>query len=259
MKTDPVNLTMQNKKLVCFIVGFIVMLFGVCFVLRTPSRIFTSTFWSPQPYTSQKDNVVVVEMGSNNSWPLLAKSVGSFVEEHAVVNVIVISFRDVSLPDINALQPKAVILGGYFQSHNSYKEDDLAGLFDFLRNTELPVLGICGGLQFIGKAFGSNIVPIGKVEKGIIDVSIIKDDPILAGLSKWIEVYTWHSKQVDPLPEKFVVLGINNTCRIQIMKHETKKIYGVQFHPEYSSARCVDGITIVKNFYNIAGIPCTRK
>ena len=109
-------------------------------------------------------------------------------------------------------------------------------------------------MQFIGKAFGSQIVPLGNMEKGFVDVSIKSRDPILKDLPNPIKVFNWHTNQVEPLPYGFLLLGANNACRIQIMRLNKKILYGVQFHPEFSSAKYPNGIKLMENFLTMANI-----
>ena len=196
----------------------------------------------------------MIDMGSDDSWPLEWKGPGSFLDEQADVNIVIIHFLDVTKEKVDSIGPVAVILTGYKQPLSTYNFDEMEGLFSFLRETELPVLGICGGHQFIGKAFGSDIVPLGSLEKGFFDVTLTADDPILAGLSSPIKAFFWHELEVDPLPRYFVLLGSGELCPVQMMRHRTKPIYGVQFHPEYSSRRYHDGVVIFQNFLEIAGV-----
>jgi GMP synthase (glutamine-hydrolysing) len=245
---------MRNKKIVWYILGVASVLAALLFIQNAPLRLFTSTLWAPDTHPKHNDKIIVIEMSSNNSWPILSKSIGNFLQEHALANIIIIPFRQVTLSKIDSHHPKAVILGGYLQSLDSYKDDEMIGLFDFLNKTSTPVLGICGGMQFIGKAFGSQIVTLENMEKGFVDVSIKRQDPILKDLPNPIKVFNWHKNQVDPLPYGFLLLGTNNSCRIHIMKLNEKMLYGVQFHPEFSSAKYPDGIKLMKNFLTMANI-----
>ncbi|MBN1573690.1 MAG: gamma-glutamyl-gamma-aminobutyrate hydrolase family protein [Deltaproteobacteria bacterium] len=227
---------------------------GIIEIYKVPPRVFTNALWTPAEIDKDLKTVVLVDMGSNDSWPLEWRGPGSFLDEETDVNIVIVHFLDVTKELVDSHKPAAVILSGYKQPLSTYDFEKMEGLFSFLRETELPVLGICGGHQFIGKAYGSEIVPLGTVEKGFIEVELVAEDPILEGLSSPIRTYFWHELQVDPLPEDFILLGVGKTCRVQMMRHKTKPIYGVQFHPEYSSMRHGDGVVIFRNFLKIAGI-----
>lgn len=236
------------------IVIFVSLWVGVIEIYQVPPRVFMSTFWTPDEEAAYEDTIVMVDMGSDESWPLEWKGPGSFLDEEAYVKIVIINYRDVTMSRINSISPKAVILTGYKQPLSTYNLDEMEGLFDFLRETELPVLGICGGHQFIGKAYGSDIVPLGFEEKGFIDVSVVVDDPIFEGLSSPFTVFLWHELQVEEIPHDFILLGGGTSCPIQVMRHREKPIYGVQFHPEYSSHRYQDGVIIFRNFLTISDV-----
>lgn len=248
----------MKKKLAIVITGFLFIIVlawvGIVEIYQVPPRVFTNAFWTPDEIDAGIDTVVMIDMGSDDSWPLEWRGPGSFLDEEADVNIVIIHFLDATKENIDSFDPTAVILTGYKQPLSTYDFDEMEGLFSFLRETELPVLGICGGHQFIGKAYGSDIVPLGSLEKGFFKVTLTEDDPILSGLSSPIKTFFWHELQVDPLPRDFVLLGSGELCTIQIMRHRTKPIYGVQFHPEYSSGRYQDGIVIFRNFLEIAGV-----
>lgn len=227
---------------------------GIIEIYGVPPRVFTDALWTPGDVDQNLKTVVLVDMGSDDSWPLEWRGPGSFLDEEADVNIVIIHFLDVTKEKVDSYAPAAVILSGYKQPLSTYDFDEMEGLFAFLRETELPVLGICGGHQFIGKAYGSEIVPLGVTEKGFIEVKLTSEDPILEGLSSPMKTFFWHELQVDPLPADFILLGVGETCRVQMMRHRTKPIYGVQFHPEYSSICQRDGVVIFRNFLVIAGI-----
>lgn len=251
---------MQIKATVVTLTLFILIYTLICMTgCYTPPRVFTSSLWSPQKQQLYEDNIVIIDMASEASWPSLSRNLGSFIEENVIANIIIIPFRDITQSKINEYKPKAVIVSGFFQPISSYKNQEMEGLFNFFKTTDVPVLAICGGFEFMGKAFGSEIIPLEKKEIGFIEVRIISDDPVFHGLSSPIVVYSWHRKEISPLPEGFILLGTNSTCNIQIIRHKIKRIYGVQFHPEFSTQKYVDGVNLIRNFFKIANVTLRKK
>lgn len=220
-----------------------------------PNRILTSLFWKPAENSTYPDTLVVIEMGSNDDFPLMWKSVGSFFEEVAVAGINVVHYRDVTPELIDSLTPSAVVLTGYHQDLSTYNFDEMSGLFRFLTSTSLPTLGICGGHQFIAKAYGRNIVPLGQLELGMIPTQLVGNDELFRGLSNKAVVFYGHILQVDELPPEFDLLAFNSVTAIQAMRHRSKPIYGVQFHPEASDKNFSDGLVVARNFLRIAGVP----
>jgi len=103
---------------------------------------------------------------------------------------------------------------------------------EYVRSLEIPILGICLGMQVMGVVYG------GKVEPGTIggyaevQVEVIKEDDILRGLPKTFKTWASHADQVVRLPQDFEALARSNVCEIEAMKHQTRPLYGVQWHPE---------------------------
>ncbi|HWQ19366.1 MAG TPA: GMP synthase subunit A [Methanotrichaceae archaeon] len=103
---------------------------------------------------------------------------------------------------------------------------------EYVKSLDIPILGICLGMQLMGVVYG------GKVEPGTIggyaevQVEVIKEDDILRGLPKTFKTWASHADQVVRLPQDFEALARSSVCEIEAMKHLTRPLYGVQWHPE---------------------------
>jgi len=117
----------------------------------------------------------------------------------------------------------------------------------------LPVLGICYGMQLIGKLLGGKVESIGhKREYGRTQLIIIKKDIIFNNVPKNTIVWMSHSDHVLKLPPDFERIAYSQNSSIASMKHKSKKLYGIQFHPEVVHTEF--GKQILKNFiYDICG------
>ena len=159
-------------------------------------------------------------------------------------------------------KPDAIILSGSLSDFDYYNPLYIASFTDFVTNTRIPILGICGGHQLIGVSFGARLVTIDRreptcIRKGRIAeseyrfVKITDDsDPIFLGLlddegTHWQEytrreellrVWQNHGLQIDGLPDGFKLLATSFLCENQMMvRNEAgQMIYGVQFHLEKS-------------------------
>lgn len=120
---------------------------------------------------------------------------------------------------------------------------------EYLNRLEIPVLGICLGMQLMGLTFG------GRVETGSlggyahVEVEIIEHDDILKGLPDRIRTWASHADQVVLLPENFQVLARSNVCDIEAMRHIHRPLYGVQWHPEVMHTQF--GSETLENFIEI--------
>jgi len=116
------------------------------------------------------------------------------------------------------------------------------------RVTDLPVLGICGGHQLIGMAYGERVVSIGKTIKSYRDVEVLTDDPLFEGLSRVISVLESHQEMVERVPRGFQLLARSDDTSIEAFRRSDRILYGIQFHPERNDAEHPAGATVLANF-----------
>lgn len=110
----------------------------------------------------------------------------------------------------------------------------------------LPVLGICLGLHIIAKKFGGETRPGKSGGYGSVEVSIRINDEILAGYSEKIPVWASHADEVCRVPDGFTLLASSDICDVEAIACPSKKIYGLQWHPEVSHT--LDGKRVYENF-----------
>ena len=172
----------------------------------------------------------------------------------------VMHLSEVSRETIDAFDPDAVVLSGTLRDFDYYDDDMVAGFADWVRATDVPVLGICGGHQLVGLSFGAEIITIDRKvpserrrnrlnEYQYRFVKIVKHDPIFdriedrdAARHGWhnnagiMRVWQNHGLMVDRLPDGFDLLAAGYMCPIQMMVRRThdQLIYTVQFHIEKS-------------------------
>jgi len=110
----------------------------------------------------------------------------------------------------------------------------------------LPVLGICLGLHIIAKKFGGETRPGKSGGYGSVEVSIRINDEILVGYSEKIPVWASHADEVCRVPDGFMLLASSDICDVEAIACPSKKIYGLQWHPEVSHT--LDGKRVYENF-----------
>jgi len=134
------------------------------------------------------------------------------------------------------LDVSAIVIGGSAKDPVRGQERQwMRGTYGFIRKAvkkNLPILGICGGLQFVVRALGGEIIynPKGK-EFGAIRVTVKKADPLFAGLGKSFIVPENHKCMVGKFKMSSKLLASSKMCNIQALALGDK-IRLVQFHPE---------------------------
>jgi anthranilate synthase component II len=115
---------------------------------------------------------------------------------------------------------------------------------------ELPVLGVCLGMQGIAHYFGGKVVPSNKPMHG--KTSPIKHDEkgVFKNIPQAIQIMRYHSLMVESksLPETLEITATTHDTEKEIMglRHKHYPIEGIQFHPESFATQ--EGNTMLKNF-----------
>ncbi|MGI9347363.1 MAG: glutamine-hydrolyzing GMP synthase, partial [Gammaproteobacteria bacterium] len=150
------------------------------------------------------------------------------------------------------MKPAALILSG---GPNSVGDADTPRLADRLLQSGLPILGICYGQQVLCAQLGGAVAPSQAREFGRADLTLTQDSPLFDGIAakgKKIPVWMSHADRVTALPDGFSVIATSDNAPYAAIADETRKIYGVQFHPEV--VHTPDGAKLLENFtHKIAG------
>ena len=117
----------------------------------------------------------------------------------------------------------------------------------------LPLLGLCYGHQMISHIWGASVEKGKSAEYGMGEVVIDDEDTIFKGIPKKLRVWVSHFDEVKTLPKEFTKLAHSEACQIEAMKHETRPVFGIQFHPEVWHSE--HGEDILRNFLEISGLP----
>ena len=131
-----------------------------------------------------------------------------------------------------------IISGG-----REYSKERFEFIKKIIKNTDIAVLGICLGNEYIAESFGGKCAYNISNEEKRYDISITKKNELTGGLKKLHDMECHHHKIIK-LPRSFVSVGASMYSRYDIIKHRRKNIYGVQFHPESND----DGRQVLKNF-----------
>ena len=148
--------------------------------------------------------------------------------------------------NINLENVKGIILSG--GPLNVYQDKKIK--FDnTILKKNIPILGICFGHQIISKEFGGKVKQSKFREFGLAEVTKIKKSLLLKNFfdkKNKSKVWMSHSDQVTKLPRGFKTVAYSKNSKLAIIENFSKKIYGVQFHPEVTHT--TKGKHILKNF-----------
>lgn len=118
--------------------------------------------------------------------------------------------------------------------------------------TLVPILGICYGHQLLMKALGGEVVSSNSKEYGPAILEIQNPNSLLSkSLSSKTKVWMSHGDEVVRMPEGFKIVASSDNCRYAFVSNESKKQFGIQFHPEVTHSD--EGEILLKNFVSLCG------
>ncbi|MDP3024159.1 MAG: glutamine-hydrolyzing GMP synthase [candidate division Zixibacteria bacterium] len=110
----------------------------------------------------------------------------------------------------------------------------------------VPILGICYGLQLLAFLFGGKVERSKSREYGKAIIKIEEHKDLFRGFKRKLQVWMSHGDFVSKLPRGYRKLASSENIPFAAVKNPKKKIFGVQFHPEVAHTQ--NGIKIIQNF-----------
>jgi len=181
----------------------------------------------------ETNHVAVIDFGSQYTQLIVrrVRELGFFAKLYAVEE----------FPDIG--KPGAIILSGGPKSTGDPGAPDLD--FEALKAFEVPVLGVCYGMQLLNIKFGGSVEPSDRREYGQADLFPTECEGLYEGVSPKSQVWMSHSDTVKNLGENVEVIATNQHGTPVSLKWN-ELFFGIQFHPEVTHSH--EGMRILHNF-----------
>ncbi len=183
-----------------------------------------------------KETVLVIDFGSQYTQLITRRireaNVYSEVHPHTI-----------TLEEVKQIDPAGIILSG---GPMSVYDEGAPGLDPAILKLNIPVLGICYGLQMICRIFGGEVKPADDKEYGKVVLRVTGDSDLFEYVTKNSIVWMSHGDYLTRLPDGFEIKAESDHTPICAIENKEKSIYGVQFHPEVVHTQ--EGGKIIKNF-----------
>jgi GMP synthase (glutamine-hydrolysing) len=150
--------------------------------------------------------------------------------------------------EIAAYDAKGIILSG---GPESTTLTDAPKAPQQVFDSGVPILGICYGMQTLAAQLGGATEAADAREFGHASVDIVAPSRLFDGLSDHpgehkLDVWMSHGDHVSKAPPGFVVTGTTDRIPVAVMENDSKRWYGVQFHPEVTHTK--QGGALLKRF-----------
>ena len=154
-----------------------------------------------------------------------------------------------SLAEIAAKKPKGIIFSG---GPNSVYGEKAPHSDPEIYSLGIPVLGICYGMQLMALQLGGEVARSEAREYGHADLNHDVEAALFKGIAAPTPVWMSHGDSIVRPPAGFVVSANTSNTPTAAMSNDSRKLYGVQFHPEVVHTR--EGTPLLKNFlFDICG------
>jgi len=163
---------------------------------------------------------------------------------HFEINSVYIS----DLNPTNISEDAVVVTGSKWQLAKNPVPENLICLY---RETTKPLLAICWGHQALAAAWGAKVIKKREFIERSETINEKANDALFDDLGLFFEAWESHYEHVvrnHKLTRNFEVVAHSAFCDVEAIRHKTRPLWGVQFHPERSGDT---GEFIARNFVRI--------
>ena len=146
--------------------------------------------------------------------------------------------------------PKGVILSGGPRSVSDENAPDID--LDHLLGLDVPILGICYGMQLLNQKHGGKVEPGTTREYGPAELKPEGGSVLFDKMSESSRIWMSHSDTCTQLPEGAKVIGCNEEG-VPVAIQLSEKVFGIQFHPEVTHSH--EGKAVIENFLSLVDDP----
>ncbi|MEC9389450.1 MAG: glutamine-hydrolyzing GMP synthase [Myxococcota bacterium] len=152
-------------------------------------------------------------------------------------------------PSMDLGSVKGLVLSG---GPSSVYDDDAPPFDSAWLDLDIPILGVCYGMQLLARSAGGEVSKAERREYGFASVNIV-EHPLFAGIDDTTDVWMSHGDHVADAPTGWGIIGSSDNCPVAAMARNDGRRFGLQFHPEVTHSR--QGTVIIRNFlFSICGV-----
>ena len=186
--------------------------------------------------------VMIVDFGGQYN-QLIARRV-----REAGVYSEVVSWKH-ALEKVKEKSPIGIIFTG---GPNSVYLENSPKLSSEIFELNIPILGICYGMQLMAQTLGGKVERAEQQEYGKIQLNVLDHQDLFENVETGSQCWMSHFDYVSSAPAGFEIIATTDHCPVAAMRNTAKKLYAVQFHAEVEHTPF--GRTLIKNFlFDVCG------
>ncbi len=191
---------------------------------------------SATPLLKEQEKIVVLDFGSqyNQLITRRIREFGVYSELHP---------HTVTAKDLKEMNATGIIFSG---GPNSVYDENAFHVDPAILDLNIPILGICYGMQLMSQHFGGKVEKASHREYGKAEITVLKENLLFKGLPNEQVVWMSHGDHVTIAPEGFDVIATSPSCSVAAIADEARRLYAVQFHPEVRHS--IYGIDLLRQF-----------
>jgi len=188
-------------------------------------------------------NILIIDNYDSFTYNLV-----QYVQEQGA-EVVVAKNDEITLEDIKAMDIAGIILSP--GPGTPLNQDDVGICTDIIKKASLPILGVCLGHQLIGHLHGGSIAYTEPKHGEKSTIHKMGSSKLFKNIPDTFDGMRYHSLIVERenIPTEFTITAETEDGMIMAFEHNTKPLYGMQFHPESIGTPC--GKEIIGNFLKI--------
>jgi len=183
------------------------------------------------------ETILIIDYGSQYT-QLIARKI-----REQNIYCVVHPYDKVGIRILKRTSLSGIVLSG---GPNSVRDSHSPKLDKKILDLNIPILGICYGLQLLCKEFKGKIGQSSSREYGHSLISIKNRSLLFHGVKRNSQVWMSHGDHIEKKPNDFIITSLSNNNVISSIENRNKKIFGLQFHPEVYHS--LEGKKILSNF-----------
>ena len=184
----------------------------------------------------KNNTIVIIDYGSQYT-QLIARR----IREESVHSIIIpYDFKENYIEDYNIV---GIILSG---GPSSVYEKNAPQLNEIIFSYNVPILGICYGLQLLIEHNKGVVKNVGTGEYGRAEVKLENNNNLFKNIPESFKAWMSHGDKIDEMPKDWKITSFSENNVIASVENVFMRLYGVQFHPEVIHTE--EGQNIIKNF-----------